>query len=413
MTSHDVIVVGAGLAGLSCATALHEQGRSVLVLEAGDRPGGRVRTDEVDGFLVDRGFQVLLDSYPEVRRRLDLDALALGAFHPGALVRHGGAFHALSDPRRKLSSAWTTLTAPVGTLGDRMQMARLDGWLRRRVADGQGARSSRQALADIGFSPDMIASFLRPFLAGVFLEPELDTPLRQLAFVWSMFSRGRATLPAKGMQAIPDQLAARLPAEAVRCDTSVRAVEPGAVTLASGERLETGAVVVAVEGEAVQQLMGADVPSRPWRSVCCLSFDAPASPVDGRWLVLCGDGGGPVNNLCVPSEVSPGYAPAGRALVSVSVLGDPSAGDDAALETAVRSQLEGWYGGGVRDWRMLRLDRVRRALPIVGVDPSRPQLPAGLHVAGDHLDMPSIHHAMLSGRQAAEAVLAEQGNAVA
>ena len=408
MSRPDTLVVGAGLAGLACAKALVEAGRSVLVLETGERVGGRVRTDLVQGFRIDRGFQTLLTSYPEVRRTLDLEALDVHAFHPGARVRRGGTFHTLSDPWRQPGEAWSTLTARVGSVLDRWRMARLDGRLRRRVAAGCGAESSLDTLVEAGFSASMIDGFLRPFLGGVFLESALDTPTRQLALVWRMFSRGRAVLPAGGMQAIPEQLAARLPARALRCDVDVVAVEPGAVTLASGERLTSRAVVVATEGPVAARLLGDAVSVRPWRSVSCLSFAAPAAPMDGPWLVLGGDHDGPINNLCVPSEVSPSYAPEGRALVSASVLGDPFGGDDARLEAAVRVQLQGWFGACVRDWHTLRIARVRRALPVVGSAPARPALPRGLHVAGDHLDMPSIHHALLSGRLAAERVLAEQ-----
>jgi hypothetical protein len=408
MSRPDVLVVGAGLAGLTCALELVKSGRSVQLLEAGERPGGRVRTDRVDGFLIDRGFQTLLTSYPEARRELDLEALRSGAFHPGALLRHGGSFHALSDPRRHFAAAWSTLTGPVGSLPDRWRMANLDGWLRRHVEAGLGGRPIAQALQDVGFSGTMIESFLRPFLAGVFLDGELQTPLRQLAFVWSMFSSGQAVLPADGMAAIPSQLAARLPADALRFDTAVRGVEPGAVTLDSGERLTADAVVVAAEGPVASRLLGDAVVDRPWRSVACLSFDAPRSPVDGPWLVLGSRDDGPVNNLCVPSEVSPGYAPSDRALVSATVLGERAAGTDEALEAEVRGQLGRWYGESVRDWRTLRIDRIRRALPTVAAAPERAVLPRGLHAAGDHLDMPSIHHAMASGRRAAEAVVGER-----
>jgi len=406
----DVLVVGGGLAGLTCAVELVGAGRSVMVLEADDRPGGRVRTDTVDDFRIDRGFQTLLTSYPEVRRALDLAALDAGAFRSGAIVRRRGAFHSFGDPRRHPESAWSTLRAPVGTLLDRWRMARLDGWLQRRVTEGRGQEPSLDALVEAGFSGDMVEAFLRPFLAGVFLERELATPLRHLAFVWRMFSTGRAVLPATGMEAVPAQLAARLPEGAVRCGARVVQVEPGAVTLATGERLGAGAVVVAVEGPTAARLLEDRTHHRPWRSVACLSFEAPEPPVDGPWLVLDGDGDGPVNNLCCPSAVAAGYAPPGRALVSASVLGGAAGDDDGTLEAAVRAQLESWYGSRVHDWRTLRIDRVARALPVVS-EARRPRLPRRLHVAGDHLDLPSIHHAMASGRRAARDVLAEQGEA--
>jgi phytoene dehydrogenase-like protein len=187
------------------------------------------------------------------------------------------------------------------------------------------------------------------------------------------------------------------------------AVEPGAVRLASGERLVADAVVVAVEGPSARRLLGEAVPEQRWLGVTCLSFDAPEPPIEAPWLVLGGDGDGPVNNLCVPSQVAPAYAPDGRSLVSATVLGDPTRGDPRRLEADVRRQLQGWFGPDVQGWRLLRLDRIARALPVPQLAGAPPALPRGLHVAGDHLDLPSIQHAMASGRRAAAAVLAEAG----
>lgn len=408
MSKPEVLVVGAGLAGLGCAVALVDAGRSVLVLEAAAQPGGRVRTDLVDGFRIDRGFQVLNTAYPEVARTLDLDALEPRAFRAGALVRRGGRFHALSDPRRHVSAVAGACFPSVGTLRDRWRLACMRGWLKRRVAEGGGEESSLDALRAAGFSGELIEAFLRPFLAGVFLDRELRAPVRQLAFVWEMFERGRAVLPARGMQAIPDQMAARLPPGALRCGEPVASVESGLVRLASGALLRADEIVVATEASTTARLLGRPEYERDWRSVTCLSFDAPASPVDGPWLVL-GGAEGPINNLCVPSDVAFEYAPPGRALVSVSVIGEPCGGDDAALEAAVRSQLLDWYGEAARAWRTLRIERIRRALPVVRAEPTgaprTPRLPPGLHVAGDHLELPSIQHALASGRQAAREVL--------
>ena len=197
----EVVIVGAGMAGLACAVELSAAGIDFILLEASDDVGGRVRSDRVEGFILDRGFQVLLTSYPEARRLLDYEALDLRPFQPGALVRLDGSFSRLGDPWRRPSDLFRTLTAPVGTLKDKLILARL----RSRLVDDdleriwdRPARTTWSALEAEGFSPRIIRRFFQPFLGGVFLESELRTSSRMFEFVFRMFSTGLATLPARG-----------------------------------------------------------------------------------------------------------------------------------------------------------------------------------------------------------------------
>jgi phytoene dehydrogenase-like protein len=408
----DAIVVGAGLAGLTCARRLHDGGSSVLVLEASDGIGGRVRTDRVDGFLLDHGFQVLLAAYPEAQRSLDYAALELGEVYPGALIRTGGRFLRVADPFRRPLDAIPALFSGVARLRDYPRLARLRGRARTDTLESLFARRETTALdvlRRLELSAELVERFFRPFLGGVFLDRELETSSRMLDFVVRMFSFGPAVLPAEGMGAIPAQLAAGLPGNSIRTGERVEAVEPGAAVLATGERLEARAVVVATDGTEAARLAG--VPAPAWRAVTCLYFDAEAPPVDRPILVLDGDGEGPVNNLCVPSQIAPSYAPAGRSLVSASVLGDPPQSDEE-LEAAVRAQLGGWFGPAVRDWRHLRTYRISHALPAKTPPSLEPadravRLRPGLSVCGDHRETASIQGAMASGRRAAQAVLEE------
>lgn len=416
---HDVIVIGGGLAGLACALRLQQQGIEALLLEGADRVGGRVRTDRVEGFALDRGFQVYLTAYPEGRRVLDLEALGLRPFYPGALVRRRGRFHKVADPWRHPLDGIAGLASPVGTLGDKLKVRAL----RRRACGGTvderlsaPQTTTLEALRGDGFSEGMIDAFFRPFLGGVFLERELQTSSRMLEFVFRMFSVGDAALPVSGMQAIPEQLSLRLPVGAVRTDTVVVGVDREGVTLAGGKRLPARAVVIATEGPEAVRLAARDLgvrvgPAPAARGATCLYFAASKPPVAEPILVLAGDGDGPVNNLCVPSQVQPGYAPPGASLVSVTVVGVPALGD-AALLAVVLDQLTGWFGAAVRGWQHLRTYRIPYALPSATPaeldPPSRPvRLRDGLYVAGDHRETPSIQGALVSGRLAAEALIAE------
>ena len=405
----EVLIVGAGLAGLCCARELHRRGIPVRILEASDGVGGRIRTDLVDGFRLDRGFQVFLTAYPEAQRVLDYPALRLRPFLPGALVRVGGKFHPLADPWRRPVAAVRSLVGPVGSFADKVRVARLrsnalTGSIEDRFRDPE--TTTLDALKAGGFSDAMVDRFFRPFLGGIFLEPELKTSSRMFRFVFRMFSQGEACLPADGMAAIPRQLAAGLPPERIRLGVRVAEVRADAVRLDTGETVPARAVVVAADGPAAARLLGGDIPAAA-QGVTCLYFAAPRPPVEEPVLVLDGEGRGPVNNLCVPTAVAPTYGPPGASLVSATVLGVPS--DEDRLRSEVRDQLAGWFGPAVDDWRHLRTYRIPYALPrqvppALAV-PERPvRWQPGVYLCGDHRDNASINGAMASGRRAAEAI---------
>lgn len=255
MADVDCIVVGAGLAGLACGRELGRAGRSVLVLEAADRVGGRVATDSVNGFRIDRGFQVYNDAYPEGRRQLDLAALRLGRFEAGALVASGGRLRRVADPwRNPVAAVAAVLSGTVG-IGDALRTARLrrdslaalKAGLDPDAPAAAAERTTAEELAARGFSPSFISRFFVPFFGGVFLEQRLETAAAVFLFDFAMFALGRACLPAGGMAAIPARLAAGLPEESLRLASPVRRVEPGRVELASGEVLTAGEVVVATD----------------------------------------------------------------------------------------------------------------------------------------------------------------------
>jgi phytoene dehydrogenase-like protein len=406
-----VVIVGAGMAGLCCALRLQEKGIPCTVLEASDAPGGRVRTDKVDGFLLDRGFQVLLTAYPEARRLLDSKALGLRTFAPGALVRLDGKFHRISDPFRQPWTIPATLLTPLGSLKDKLRIARL----RRHVLAGsiedlfrRPETSALDALLNFGFSDRMIGAFFRPFFGGIFLETDLATSSRMLEFVFRMFSLGKAALPTAGMGAIPQQLADRLPAGTVRLGVKVETLGEGEVCLAGGERVSASAVVLATEAPEAARLLP-DLRPPGSHGTACLYFAADQAPLAKPLLVLNGEGRGPVDNLCVPSAVAPSYAPAGKSLVSATVVGAAGA-DEKELEIEVRKHLSSWFGPAVHGWRHLRTYRIPLALPARrSLEPA--ELPVrrrrGLYLCGDHRDTSSLQGAMVSGRRAAEAVIEE------
>jgi phytoene dehydrogenase-like protein len=408
---HDVIIIGAGPAGLSCARRLQQSNLSVLILEAADRIGGRLKTDEVDGFLLNHGFQVLQTAYPEAQRILDYEALELKPFAPGAIIRAEGGFHRVADPRRRPKNVLTSLLAPIGTFADRLRMI----WLTEKVCRGtindlfeKPDGLTLDFLLSEGFSEKMIQRFFTPFFSGVCLDPEMRVSSRVFQFVFRMFAEGEVVLPARGMAAIPAQLASGLPTGSIRTGCRVASVDSGKVTLESGEELESHAVVVAAEGPETARLVG-DPRVVPSCSEVCLYFRAKSPPLNEPFLVLNGEGAGPVNSLSVPSMVAPSYAPVGETLISAVVIGNPSGGDEA-LEAAVREQLTGWYGSSVADWKHLRSYRILHALPKQPPPMPNPTrttaaVKPGVYICGEYRSVPAVQWAMLSGWRAAEAIV--------
>ncbi len=411
MPANNVIIVGAGLAGLSCAGCLMEDNIPFLILEANQRIGGRLKTDYLDGFILNHGFQVLQTAYPEARRVLDYSQLALKPFWPGAIVRIDGKFHRIADPVRRPRQLWSTLTAPIGSMGDRLKIL----WLAQKVR----RKSSSEIFQDqdmptidflrtSGFSEKMIQRFWKPFFAGVCLDPGINASSRVFQYVLKVFAEGDVALPAQGMAAIVDQLAKKLPPEQIRTGVRVESIHPKGVVLASGETIDGCAVVLATENPETAQLLGEKVNVES-RGEFCLYYATKKPPIDEPYLILNGDGIGRVNSLTVPSIVAPNYAPSGQHLVSVVVLGQPDS-DYAAVETAVRNELGEWFGTIVNQWRHLKTFGIKHALPAQSPPMPDPTLAAGpvkpgIFSCGEYGSVPGIQWALLSGRRAAEAIL--------
>ena len=413
--TQPVVIVGGGLAGLCCAKRLWEEGVPSLILEASDDIGGRVRTDRLDGFLLDRGFQVLLTAYPETQRQLDYGALDLRPFVPGALVRVAGRFHRIVDPWRRPIEALRHALAPIGSLADKARVARLRHRILRGTLEGlwsRPERTTRAALVAEGFSDRMIDRFFRPLFGGVLFDPDLETSSRMFEFTFRMFALGDSAVPAAGMGAIAHQLAGALPVDFITTQARVTQIDADGVWTADGRRIGARAIVIAAEGPEAARLLGQPAP-RPARACTCAYFAADRAPIDEALLMLDGERSGPVNNLAVMSHVAPSYAPSGAALLAATMLGMPAASDDDVL-SSMRHQLRSWFGPEVDGWRHLRTYRIPYAQPDQtppALDPvSRPvRVHSGLYVCGDHRETASIHGAMRSGRRAAEAYLEDQG----
>ena len=433
-----VVIIGAGLAGLSCAVDLCKSGLKVTILEASDRVGGRVRTDVVDGFTLDHGFQVLLTAYPACQQLLDYDSLRLRKFSPGAMIRQQGNFHVLGDPWRRPSDTIGTLRNPVGTLGDKLKIAKVRRSARQGSLNDVYERTDQPTidyLRQVGFSESMIQGFFEPFIGGVFLDETLSVSSRMFEFVFRFFAEGDVVVPADGMAAIPRQLAEQLPRGTLQLRQSVTGIDGTTVQLSSGEVIEAETIVVATESDAAARLLGIESLKTDWNSTVNLYYAIEngvknvRGPIDrSKMLMLRGDETGPVQTATIISNVAPEYGSGEQGLLSVSTSvsnqgvsdqgvsdqGQASVGTDA-LDQAVRKQLSDWLGDAAK-LRHLASYRVPYGLPLRPLDPvvrsvhlsdylvESASKPNSIFLCGDHLETPSIQGAMNSGLRVSQAI---------
>lgn len=425
-----VIIIGAGLAGLAAAIRLQAQKVPFLLLESSNSVGGRVRSDIVDGFILDRGFQIFITAYPEARRLLDYSALNLQKFYSGAKVYYDGRFHTVADPLRHFSDSLFSLTNPIGTIVDKLLIAltriRILAQSDDQILTAEEIRTF-QLLREIGFSDAMMDRFFRPFFGGIFFDTQLETTSRLFNFIFKCLALGENTLPANGISAISEQLAGKLPPDSMLLNSKATSIIPESdssfqVSLETGEVLksELGVIVAVEEFQAVKLLAGNLERSiqvkKPARSTVCLYFSTEQDkvPVKEPVLFINGSGKGIVNNMFFATNVAQSYGPPGKSLVSVSLIGLFEDVSDDDLVNMVVEELSNWFGESVvRSWRYLRMYRIGFAQPnqCPPTDLVKdPRVKPGLYICGDYVTSATFDGALVSGRRAAEALLRERAS---
>jgi phytoene dehydrogenase-like protein len=403
-----IVIIGAGIAGLTCAKYLKDKGIEATILEASFGVGGRVRTDIVDGFKLDRGFQVLLTSYPEARKLLNYSDLNLKKMPSGARIRQGNKFSVMPNPLKDFTTAPQALFAPVGSFWDKLKVLQLNLSLKNApeptATNSLGKQSTLDFLKEFGYSDTIIERFFRPFFRGVFLEKNLKTDATFFKFLFSQFAKGDVVVPENGMQAIAEQIAAHLSPHQIRLNTAVEKIEGHTIYLENGETIEAEKIVLAANASATARILG-EKPTVSFNTTDCLYFssDIPLSIFSKPYLIINANNNELIDHLVVMSDIAPSYAPEGKTLISVSLVGKNKYSEQDLIEK-IGKELIRWFGERYK-WKHLRTYRIPEALPQYFEPP--PQYKSlkindFLYRCGDYMAYPSLNAAMKTGREVAE-----------
>ena len=404
---YKIHIIGAGVSGLVAARVLEDNGYSPVIIEATDRVGGRVKTDIIDGYQLDHGFQVLLTAYPAAQKYLNLDALELQKFIPGATIFHNGKKKTIGDPLRNLSLLIPTLFSGIGTFSDKLKVLRLNRLLKKVTLTEifeKTEKTTFQYLLDFGFSEEMISQFFKPFFSGIFLEPELETSSRMFEFVYKMFGEGFATLPKAGIEAIPKQLKENLKQTTFQFNTKVKSVEDHKIFLAEGTELESHFTIIATEpGALVLNLKNKET---KWKSCDTLYFETNNRIIDKPLIGLISDSDALINNIFYHTSLA-SKSVGKKELLSVTVVKEHGLSEEALI---MRIQKELQQYCGLDSYTFIKHYCITQALPILDglqyeIHPSETKLTTGIFLAGDMQLNGSLNAAMIAGESAALGIL--------
>jgi phytoene dehydrogenase-like protein len=403
-----VVIVGAGVAGLIAAHHLEKEGFAPLIIESSDRPGGRLKTENINGFTLDKGFQILLSDYPEVKQYLDLEALKVIPFDPGAVIFYKGKRFLISDPIRKPFRALQTLFAPIGTLRDKYLILKL----RNRVASkspefifSQSQESTLSFLEHFGFSKKIIDRFFKPFFTGIFLTETLQVPSAMFQFVFQLFSSGKAVLPAFGIEAVPQQLRQKLSNTRILYNEKVKDINNHKIYLANGSTLSANAIIIATDpAPMIKQLVNQEI---KFYKTSNYYFKIPESILKTPTLGIVADDHSLINSFCEPTSVQKSYSKTEENLFSVTLK--PNLSSQPTIDDIIKD-LAKLTNKPHSFFEFIESYTINEALPIIdslkySLTTNEVKLSEGVFLAGDYLLYPSLDAALKSGRIAAQAAI--------
>lgn len=404
---YKIHIVGAGISGLIAAKTLENQGYKPIIIEATNSAGGRVKTDIVDGYQLDHGFQVLLDAYPKAKEHLDFDALKLQEFLPGATIFSNGKQTTIGDPLRNLSLLFPTLVSSIGNFSDKLKILKLNTALKNKslasIFDGDSL-STLDYLKVKGFSDEIIQQFFKPFFSGIFLEPDLNTSSRMFEFVYKMFGEGLAVLPKSGIGAISEQLKQQLNHTEFIFNTKVEAVDDKSLTLTDGQVINTHfTIITSGASYLIDNLKNQDV---KWKSCFNIYFEAEKRAISKPLIGLIADKDALINNIFFHNNLDTSQS-GSKELLSVTVVKNHDL-DKTALLDRVEAELKELCNISVV--RHIKTYHIKQALPDIDnlqneISPTETQIKPTIFLAGDYLLNGSLNAAMISGERAAQGVI--------
>ena len=406
-SAYKIHIIGAGVSGLIAAQILENYGYHPTIIEASNSVGGRVKSDVVKGYSLDRGFQVLLTSYPAAKKYLDYDGLALQKLLPGATIFKNGKAQTIGDPLRKLSLLFPTLLSSIGSLADKVNILKLNARLKKKKIPAifkTEEKTTLQYLKDFGFSNEIITDFFKPFFSGIFLESNLETSSRMFEFVYKMFGEGLAVIPKNGIQAIPNQLKNKLRQTEIRLNTAVKQVKNNLIILEDGEEIKSDFTIVATEASAlISNLKNQET---QWKSCDTLYFECEKRAINKPLIGLISDENALINNIFYPTSVATN-ALGNKEILSVTIVKKHHF-NEAELIAKTTAELKTFCG--ISDLRFLKRYQIKKALPQLSniqyeLSSTETQLNSSLFLAGDQLLNASLNAAMIAGERAAMGVI--------
>jgi protoporphyrinogen oxidase len=400
---YKIYIIGAGVSGLVASKVLEDHGYKSMIIEATDRVGGRVKTDVIDGYQLDHGFQVLLTAYPSAQKYLNFEALELQHFLPGAAIFSDGNHKTIGDPLRNISLFFPTLFSGIGKFSDKLKILKLNSLLKKTTLAeifDKSEKTTLQYLIDFGFSKEIIFKFFKPFFSGIFLEPELETSSRMFEFVYKMFGEGFATLPKGGIEAIPKQLKSNLKHSKFQFNTNVKSVEDGKIILDNGTELESDFTIIATESS---KLVGnLKKKETKWKSCDTLYFETNTMTIRKPIIGLIAESDALINNIFYHSSIL-SKSTGRKQLLSVTVVKQHNLSKEA-LKIRVQKELQDYCG--IDSCIFIKHYAIPNALPdLEGIKyemlPAEIELTNSIFLAGDTQLNGSLNAAMISGEKAA------------
>ena len=406
-SAYKIHIIGAGISGLIAAQILENHGYHPTIIEASSTVGGRVKSDIVNGYTLDHGFQVLLTSYPAAKKYLNYEALDLQKLLPGATLFKNGKAQTIGDPLRSLSLLFPTLLSTVGTLADKIKILKLNALLKKKkntLIFQTEEKTTLQYLKDFGFSDEIITDFFKPFFSGIFLETELETSSRMFEFVYKMFGNGLAVIPKKGMQAIPNQLKSNLINTHFKFNSPVKEVKDRQIILEDESILESNITIIATDASAL--ISNLKNQGTDWKSCDTLYFETKKSVINKPLIGLISDENMLVNNIFYHTSVAT-LNKTKKELLSVTVVKRHQLNEKDLIDKVVE---ELHSKCGISDISFLKRYQIKKALPKLTnlqyeISSTETKLKSSIFLAGDQLLNASLNAAMIAGERAAMGVI--------